>query len=54
MRIEDLITRLHIKEDNRESEKKIAHNPGESKANSMEYSQSSKFKKDVQQQRERQ
>ena len=43
--IEDLIFRLCIKEDNRGSEKKGAHNPGEAKANFVEHGQSSKFKK---------
>ena len=47
MSTEYLIIRLHIKEDNREFEKKRAHNLGEAKAkaNFVEHDQSSKFKK---------
>ena len=45
MSIEDLIIRLRIEEDNRGSEKKMAHNPNEAKANFLEHGQSSKFKK---------
>ena len=45
MSIEDLIIRLRIEEDNRGSEKKWAHNPGEAKANFVEHGQCSKFKK---------
>ena len=45
MSIEDLIIRLCIEEDNRGSEKKGAHNPGEVKANFVEHGQSFKFKK---------
>ena len=45
MSIKDLVIRLHIKEDNRGSEKKVAHNPNEAKANFVEHGQSSKFKK---------
>ena len=45
MSIEDLVIRLRIKEDNRGSEKKMAYNPNEAKANFVEHNQSSKFKK---------
>ena len=45
MSIEDLVIRLRIEEDNRGCEKKMAHNPNKAKANFMEHSQSSKFKK---------
>ena len=45
MSIEDLVIRLHIKEDNRGSEKKMAQNSNEAKANFVEHSQSSNFKK---------
>ena len=45
MSIEDLIIRLRIKEDNRGSEKKRAHNPNEAKVNFVEHGQGSKFKK---------
>ena len=45
MSIEYLVIRLRIKEDNRGSEKKMAHNPNEAKANFLEHGQSSKFKK---------
>ena len=45
MSIEDLIIRLRIEENNRESEKKVAHNPIEAKANFVEHGQGSKFKK---------
>ena len=45
MSIEDLIIRLRIEEDNKGSEKKMAHNPNEAKANFVEDGQSSKFKK---------
>ena len=45
MSIEDLITILHIEEDNRGLEKKLAHNSNEAKANFVEHGQSSKFKK---------
>ena len=45
MSIEDLVIRLRIEEDNRESKKKVAHNPNEAKANFVEHGQSSKFKK---------
>ena len=45
MSIKDLIIRLHIKEDNRGSKKKGAHNQGEAKANFVKHGQSSKFKK---------
>ena len=43
--IEDLDIRLRIEEDNRGSEKKMAHNPNEAKANFLEHCQSFKFKK---------
>ena len=46
MTIEDLIIMLRIKEDNKGSEKKGAHNPNEAKANFVEHGQSSKFEKD--------
>ena len=46
MSIEDLVIRLRIEEGNRGSEKKMAHNPNEAKANFVEHGQSSKFKKD--------
>ena len=45
MSIEDLVIILRTEEDNRGSEKKMAHNPNEAKANFMEHGQSSKFKK---------
>ena len=45
MSIEDLIFRLRIEEDNKGYKKKMAHNPGEAKANFVEHGQSSKFKK---------
>ena len=45
MSIEDLVIRLRIEEDNRGSEKKMAHNPNEAKANFVEHGQSSKIKK---------
>ena len=45
MSIEDLVIRLCIEEDNRGSEKKMAHNPNQAKANFVEHGQSSKFKK---------
>ena len=45
MSIEDLVIGLRIKEDDRGSEKKVAHNPNEAKANFVEHGQSSKFKK---------
>ena len=45
MNIEDLNIRLCIKEDNRRSEKKGAHNLGEAKANFVKHGQDSKFKK---------
>ena len=45
MSIEDLVIRFCIEEDNRGSEKKMAHNPSEAKANFVEHGQSSKFKK---------
>ena len=45
MSIEDLIIRLRIEEDNRESEKKRAHNPSKVKANFVKHGQGSKFKK---------
>ena len=45
MSIEDLVIRLCIEEDNRGFEKKVAHNPNETKANFVEHGQSSKFKK---------
>ena len=45
MSIEDLIIRLCIEEDNKGSEKKLAHNPNETKANFVEHGQSFKFKK---------
>ena len=37
MSIEDLVIRLHIEKDNKESEKKMAHNPNEVKANFVEH-----------------
>ena len=43
--IEYLVIRLRIKEDNRGSMKKVAHNPNEDKANFVERGQSSKCKK---------
>ena len=43
--IKDLIVRLHIEEDNRESEKKVVHISSKAKDNFMEYGQSSKFNK---------
>ena len=45
MSIKDLVIRLHIEEDNKGSEKKMAQNPNEAKANFVEHGQSSKFKK---------
>ena len=45
MSIEDLIVILHIEEDNRRLENKLAHNSNEAKANFVEHGQSSKFKK---------
>ena len=45
MSIEDLIIRLRIEEDNRRSEKKGAHNPGETNANFVKHGQGSNFKK---------
>ena len=45
MSIEDLVIRLCIKEDNRGSKQKMAHNPNEAKGNFVERSQSPKFKK---------
>ena len=45
MNIKKLVIRLHIEEDNRGSEKKMAHNPNEVKANFVEHGKSSKFKK---------
>ena len=45
MRIENLIIRLCIEEDNSGSEKKWAHNLGEAKANFVKHGQFSKFKK---------
>ena len=45
MSIEDLVIRLRIEEDNKGSERKMAHNPNEAKANFMEHDQGSKFKK---------
>ena len=45
MSIEDLVIRLHIKEDNRGSEKKRTHNPSKAKANFVEHGQSYQFKK---------
>ena len=52
MSIKDLVIRLRIEEDNKGSEKKMAHNPNEAKANFVEHGQGSKFKK-RQQQRKR-
>ena len=46
MIIEQLIIRFCIKEDNRRSQKKGAHNPSEAKANFVEHGQGFKFKKD--------
>ena len=46
MSIEDLVIRLRIEEDNKGSERKMAHNPNEAKANFVEHGQGSKFKKD--------
>ena len=37
MSIEDLVIRLRIEEDNKGSERKMAHNPNEAKANFMEH-----------------
>ena len=37
MSIEDLIIRLRIEKDDKGSEKKGAHNPGETKANFVEH-----------------
>ena len=45
MSIEDLIIKLHIKEENQGYEKKGAQNLSEAKANFVEHGQSSKFKK---------
>ena len=45
MSIEDLIIILHIEEDNRGFEKKVAYNSNETKANFVEYGQGSKFNK---------
>ena len=45
MSIEDLVIRLRIEEGNKGSEKKMAHNPNEAKANFVEHGQGSKFKK---------
>ena len=45
MSIKDLIIRLRIKEDNRGSEKKGAHNPSKAKANFVEHGQGFKFQK---------
>ena len=45
MSIEDLVIRLRIEEDNKGSERKMAHNPNEAKANFVEHGQGSKFKK---------
>ena len=45
MSIKNLIIRLPIEEDNRESKKRGVHNPGEAKANFMEHGRGSKFKK---------
>ena len=45
MSIEDLIIRLHIKEDNKGYEKKGAHNPNEARTNFVEHGRGSKFKK---------
>ena len=45
MSMEDLIIRLHIKEDNRGIEKIGAHNPNEAKTNFLDNGQCSKFKK---------
>ena len=45
MSIKDLVIRLHIKEDNKGSEKKVAHNPNGAKTNFVEHGQRSKFKK---------
>ena len=45
MSIKDLIIRLRIKEDNKGSKKKGAHNLGKDKANFVEHDQGSKFKK---------
>ena len=45
MSIEDLVIRLRIEEDNKGSEKKMAHNPNEAKANFVEHGKGSKFKK---------
>ena len=45
MSIEDLVIRLHIQEDNRGFEKKMAHLSNESKANFVEHGQSFKHKK---------
>ena len=40
-----MVIKLHIKEDNRGFEKKVAHNPNKAKANFVKHDQSSKFKK---------
>ena len=45
MSIEDLVIRLRIEEDNKGSDKKMAHNPNEAKANFVEHGKGSKFKK---------
>ena len=45
MSTKDLIIRLCIEEDNRGFEKKGTHNPCKVKANFVEHSQGSKFKK---------
>ena len=45
MSIEDLVIRLRIEEDNKASEKKMAHNPNEAKAKFLEHGKGSKFKK---------
>ena len=45
MSMEDLVIRLHIEEDNRESEKKEAHSSNKAKVNFVEHGQSSKSKK---------
>ena len=45
MSIKYLVIRLRIEEDKRGSEKKVAHNPNEAKANFVELGKSSKFKK---------
>ena len=45
MSIENLVIRLPIEEDNKGSERKMAHNSNEAKANFVEHGQGSKFKK---------